>query len=107
MAAGRRPLRLARIKSGVATPDQVRGRLSPVNGGGSTGRDALHRFRVLALLQAIGLVAVLGGCGGKPMAFPAPESELGPRPGLFSGETGSFEVPIVPAAPPAKTGAPK
>jgi hypothetical protein len=39
------------------------------------------------------LVGLLGGCGGgKPMPFPVPESELGDRPGLFTGETGSWEV---------------
>jgi hypothetical protein len=38
------------------------------------------------------LLGVLGGCGGKPMPFPIPESELGDRPGLFTGEKGSWEV---------------
>jgi len=36
------------------------------------------------------LLALLGGCGGKPMPFPAPESELGERPGLLTGETGVY-----------------
>jgi len=46
-------------------------------------------YRAAALIILLGL---LGGCGGKPMAFPTPESELGDRPGLFTGEKGSWEV---------------
>jgi hypothetical protein len=46
-----------------------------------------HRMALL-----VALLGLLGGCGGKPMDFPVPESELGDRPGLFTGETGSWEV---------------
>ena len=46
-----------------------------------------HRTALLVIL-----LGVLGGCGGKPMPFPIPESELGDRPGLFTGEKGSWEV---------------
>jgi predicted small lipoprotein YifL len=41
------------------------------------------------------LLALLAACGGKPMPFPVPESELGPRPGLFTGETGTWDIPVV------------
>jgi hypothetical protein len=46
-----------------------------------------HRTALLVVL-----LGLLGGCGGKPMDFPTPESELGDRPGLITGETGSWEV---------------
>lgn len=46
----------------------------------------------LALLLVL---LALAGCGGEPMAFPVPESEMGPAPGLFTGPTGSYDVPIV------------
>jgi hypothetical protein len=45
-----------------------------------------RKFLVLALLLA------LSGCGGRPMPFPTPESELGDRPGLFTGEKGAWQV---------------
>ena len=42
------------------------------------------------------LVLVLGGvltaCGGKPMAFPTPESEMPDRPGLLTGQSGVWTV---------------
>ena len=43
-------------------------------------------------LLAIALLVALGGCGGKPMPFPVPESEMGDRPGLFTGEKGAWEL---------------
>jgi hypothetical protein len=51
---------------------------------------AKHRLRSLA--TALGLAALVAGCGGQPMPFPAPQSELGERPGLLTGPTGSFDV---------------
>jgi hypothetical protein len=60
------------------------------------------------------LIGLLAGCGGKPMPFPVPESEMPPAPGLFTGDTGTWDIPIVrgkPPAPPADpappTGVPK
>lgn len=41
------------------------------------------------------VLLALTGCGGEPMAFPVPESEMGPAPGLFTGPTGSYDVPII------------
>lgn len=38
------------------------------------------------------LLTLLVGCGGKPIAFPVPESEMGDRPGIFTGDTGAWEV---------------
>jgi hypothetical protein len=40
----------------------------------------------------IALIGSLCACGGKPMAFPPPESEMGDRPGLFTGENGAWTV---------------
>jgi hypothetical protein len=47
---------------------------------------------VAAAVVAIVLVALLAACGGKPMPFPTPASELGDRPGLVTGESGSWTV---------------
>ncbi len=38
--------------------------------------------RLMAVALLIGPLAALGGCGGKPMPFPIPESEMGDRPGI-------------------------
>lgn len=46
------------------------------------------------------VLLALTGCGGEPMAFPVPESEMGPAPGLFTGPTGSYDVPIIKDKPP-------
>ena len=43
-------------------------------------------------LPALALLLVMAGCGGQPIAFPTPESELGTRPGLLTGETGVWEI---------------
>jgi len=49
---------------------------------------------------ALGLVAALAGCGGRPMKFPVPESELGDRPGLFTGDEGAWKFyPALPSQP--------
>jgi len=58
--------------------------------------------RLLAIALFVGPVIALGGCGGKPMAFPVPESEMGDRPGLLTGEKGAWQLyPTAPApAPP-------
>jgi hypothetical protein len=60
------------------------------------------------------LLGLLAGCGGKPIPFPVPESEMPPAPGLFTGDTGAWEIPILrgkppapPADPVAPTGVPK
>jgi hypothetical protein len=53
--------------------------------------------RLLAIALFVASVIALGGCGGKPMPFPMPESELGDRPGLFTGEKGAWQ--FYPAAP--------
>ncbi len=47
-------------------------------------------YRKLAVLLGIGFILV--GCGLKPAPFPAPESELGHRPGLFSGPSGEMTI---------------
>lgn len=47
----------------------------------------------------LGLLA-LAGCGGDPMPFPVPDSEMGPAPGLFSGPSGSFAISVVKDKPP-------
>ena len=51
-------------------------------------RSAITVFAVLLLVP-------LAGCGGKPMAFPVPESEMPPAPGLFTGESGQWDIPVV------------
>lgn len=48
-----------------------------------------------AMIAAVLLPVLLSGCGGKPMAFPVPESEMPPAPGLFTGDTGQWDIPIV------------
>lgn len=48
-----------------------------------------------ATIAAILLPVLLFGCGGKPMAFPVPESEMPAAPGLFTGDSGQWNVPIV------------
>ena len=41
---------------------------------------------------AVGLT-VLSACSiGKPMAIPEPESQLTPKPGLFSDDTGEWVI---------------
>jgi len=52
--------------------------------GGARGRNTA--FLLLLLL------VLLGSCGGRPVPFPTPESELGDRPGLFTGEKGAWDL---------------
>jgi len=51
-----------------------------------------HSNDPFGILLAVLLLSFLVGCGGQPMPFPAPESELGNRPGLLTGETGAWDV---------------
>jgi hypothetical protein len=37
-------------------------------------------------------LSLLTACGGQPMPFPVPESEMGDHPGLFTGEQGTWEL---------------
>jgi hypothetical protein len=46
-----------------------------------------RRLLAVAVLVPLGL---LGGCGGRPMEYPTPASEMGREPGLFSGDDGEF-----------------
>ncbi len=48
--------------------------------------------RLLAVTLLAASLATLGGCGGKPMPFPTPESELGDRPSLLTGEHGTWDL---------------
>ena len=62
------------------------------------GNDKVNRAAALA---AIVLCGMLSACGGRPMPFPIPESELGDQPGLFTGEKGAWDVlPHDPPQPP-------
>jgi hypothetical protein len=59
--------------------------------------------RLLAIALFVGPVIVLAACGGKPTPFPLPESEMGDRPGLLTGEKGAWELyPVAPAPPPPR-----
>jgi hypothetical protein len=51
-----------------------------------------RRIAVLEWLIAVALIGMLSACGGKPMAFPTPDSELGDRPGLLTGPSGAWTV---------------
>ena len=63
--------------------------------------------RRLSLVWALFLLIMpLAGCGGRPMLFPVPESEMPPAPGLFTGETGTWEVPLARDKPSAQPGNP-
>jgi hypothetical protein len=39
-----------------------------------------------------GAALALAGCGIQPMAFPGSPGEIGNRPGLISGDTGSLAI---------------
>jgi len=51
-----------------------------------------HKFRrgLATRLLLMVLLGTLCACGGQPMAFPTPESEMGDHPGLFTGESGAW-----------------
>jgi hypothetical protein len=65
--------------------------------GGARGRNTA--FLLLLLL------VLLGSCGGRPVPFPTPESELGARPGLFTGEKGAWD--LLPRDPPPQQPPPR
>jgi hypothetical protein len=47
---------------------------------------------MLRIATAAGLTA-LAACGiGKPMEIPVPQSELGPTPGYFTGDSGEWVI---------------
>ena len=47
---------------------------------------------MLRIVVAVGL-SLLSACSiGKPMAIPEPESQLTPKPGLFSDDTGEWTI---------------
>ena len=51
-----------------------------------------RRKTVLRIIAAAGLT-VLTACGiGKPMDFPEPETQLTPRPGVFTDGTGEWVI---------------
>lgn len=52
-------------------------------------RRLIGRRRLFALAVILPVV-LLGGCGGRPMPFPTPASEMGRAPGLFSDDEGAF-----------------
>jgi hypothetical protein len=58
-------------------------------------------MRGLRAVAAMTLVLVaLVGCGGRPMPFPIPESEMPPAPGLLTGPSGTYDIPLVKDKPP-------
>ena len=59
-------------------------------------RGTIRPLQILGL----GLLLALAGCGGKPMPFPTPESELGSRPGLLTGDSGTWQIPLPSLAQP-------
>jgi len=52
-------------------------------------RSTLARWRAVLLLLGLNL---LSACGGKPMPFPVPDSEMGDRAGLLTGERGAWDL---------------
>ena len=47
---------------------------------------------VLRIMLAAGLTALTACSIGKPMDFPEPESQLTPRPGAFTGDSGEWVI---------------
>ena len=59
------------------------------------------------LLVSVAGSLILGGCTGLPRPTPyAPDNELKPGPGLFSGPSGAFVIPVGPERGEAAHGAP-
>ena len=54
--------------------------------------DIVARARRCGVALLLLPLTLLGGCGGKPIPFPVPESELGDRPGIFTGDKGAWEI---------------
>jgi hypothetical protein len=47
---------------------------------------------VLRVIVATGLSALAACSIGKPMDFPEPETQLTPRPGTFTGDSGEWVI---------------
>jgi len=47
---------------------------------------------VLRVIVATGLTALAGCAIGKPMDFPEPETQLTPRPGVLTGDSGEWVI---------------
>jgi len=60
----------------------------------------------LARRALVGAALALAGCGIQPMPFPGSPGELGERPGLLSGQTGSVTICCRTAPVPASAQAP-
>jgi len=51
------------------------------------------RHRWLVIIAAVAGLAALTGCGiGRPIPIPEPESQLTPKPGLFTDDNGEWIV---------------
>jgi hypothetical protein len=50
------------------------------------------RKTVLRVIVATGLSALAACSIGKPMDFPEPETQLTPRPGAFTGDSGEWVI---------------
>jgi hypothetical protein len=50
------------------------------------------RKTVLRVIVAGGLSALAACSIGKPMDFPEPETQLTPRPGAFTGDSGEWVI---------------
>jgi hypothetical protein len=52
-----------------------------------------NRHRIIVLIAGAATLAGLTGCGiGKPIPIPEPESQLTPKPGLFTDDNGEWVV---------------
>ena len=49
--------------------------------------------RILLQIVTAVMLTALTACGiGQPMPIPEPESQLGPKPGLLTGDTGEWVI---------------